>query len=390
MRNATKFDANITIGYVPDQDDLNQLKQLGYRTLVDVREREEKFSGLVEKRAIDEGFRYISIPISRDHMTIEAVLDFYRVVYDKSHAPLYVFSRFGKKPLAFLVLMEVVANDEPLARVFQRAGRMGVDLRGDMCLQGFLVEFFNTGNRDEVIRAVAQLRPELVRTKSDKPAAGQRTREVPWWPSRYAGREDRERLIGQRGCSIWLTGLPSAGKTTTALMLENALLERGRLAYVVDSDSVRHGLNSDLGFAVGERTENIRRIAHVAKLLADAGVIVVTSFISPFRKERDFARNLHRVAGLGFVEVFVDTPLEVCELRDSRELYKRAREGEILGFTGIDSPYEPPLEPAIVVRPATHTPEEIAQQIVAHLLSVGYLDAGPSAGLGAAHFTAAK
>jgi adenylylsulfate kinase len=386
MRNATKFDANITIGYVPDREDLAQLKELGYRTLVDVRENEEKFGGLVEKWAVDQAFHYVSIPIARDQLSLEAILGFYRIVYDKSNAPIYVFSRFGKKPLAFLVLMEAVANDEPLARVFQRASRMGVDLRGDMCLQAFLVDFFNSGNPERIKQAVAELRPELLRTESGKPAAGKLSKGVAWAPRRYARREDRESLTGHRGCSIWLTGLPSAGKTTAALELENALLDRGHLTYVVDSDSVRHGLNGDLGFTIAERTENIRRIAHVTKLLADAGLIVITSFISPFRKERQFARNLHRDAGLGFVEVFVDTPLEVCEARDSRALYKRAREGEILGFTGVDSPYEPPTDPEIVVRPATHTPEAIAQQIVAHLLLHGHLDAGHATRSGAGHF----
>lgn len=376
MKNATRFDAHIAIGRVPDGHDLLELKQLGYKSVVDVRTEAEKPVGALEKTAVDLGLRYIRVPLSRDNIELDDVIHFYRVVYDRDNGPLYAFSRFGKEPLAFLVLMEAVADEEPLARVFQRASKLGVDLRGDMYLQGFLVEFFNSGNQEKVRKAIGELRPELlVGEPRAQPADGATAKRKSLAP-KYASREDRERLTGQRGCTIWLTGLPSAGKTTAALALEIALLDRGHLTHVLDADNIRHGLNSDLDFTVSGRTENIRRIAHVARLIADAGLIVITSFISPFRKDRQLARNLHADAALGFFEVFVDTPFELCEQRDSRNRYKLAREGEILGFTGVDSPYEPPLEAAIVVHPARQTPEEIAETIVGHLLEHGYLTAG--------------
>jgi adenylyl-sulfate kinase len=376
MKNATRFDARIAVGRVPGEQDLLELKEMGYRAIVDVRTGPEKAAGSLEKAAVDRGLRYISVPLSRDNIELDDVIRFYRVVYGRDSGPLYVFSNFGKEPLAFLVLMEAVADDEPLARVFQRASRLGVDLRGDMVLQGFLVEFFNSGSQDKLKKAIHEFRPELLPGEPVAPPADQAAAPRKSSARRYASREDRERLTGQRGCTVWLTGLPSAGKTTTALALEIALLERGHLTHVLDADNIRHGLNSDLDFTVSGRTENIRRIAHVARLVADAGVIVITSFISPFRKDRELARNLHTNAALGFCEVFVDTPFELCEQRDSRNRYKLAREGEILGFTGVDSPYEPPLDASVVVYPARQTPEERAEAIIGHLLQRGHLSAG--------------
>ena len=161
-------------------------------------------------------------------------------------------------------------------------------------------------------------------------------------------REDRERLLGQRGRVLWLTGLSGSGKSTIARALEARLHAEGRLAYVLDGDSVRQGLNSDLGFSEKDRTENIRRLGEVAALFADAGVIVITAFISPFRVDRDRAR---RAAGDDrFLEIYVDAPLEVCERRDPKGLYRKARQGQIAEFTGISSPYEPPLEPQLTLR----------------------------------------
>jgi adenylyl-sulfate kinase len=174
------------------------------------------------------------------------------------------------------------------------------------------------------------------------------------------GREQREELLDQKGCTVWLTGLPSAGKSTSAFALEKELLKRGYLAYVLDSDNIRHGINADLGFSEGDRAENIRRVGQIAKLCADAGIVVIASFISPFRKDRDLARELHERAGLAFLEVFVDTPLNICEQRDPRELYKLARDGEIPGFTGVDSDYEKPAKPALTVKPSEQLPEKIA------------------------------
>jgi adenylylsulfate kinase len=192
------------------------------------------------------------------------------------------------------------------------------------------------------------------------------------WHSTHVDRKDRERLLRQKGCTIWFTGLPSSGKSTTAFNLEHKLISLGYLAYVLDGDNVRHGLNKNLGFSPEDREENIRRIGEVAKLFADAGVITMTSFISPYRRDRDLARDLHRDAGLRFIEVFVDTPLEVCEARDPKGLYKKARRGELKGFTGIDDPYEPPLHPELIVN-TVRVPEEVAAQILAYLIENGYL-----------------
>ena len=375
MRNAIRFDVHLTLGRVPDGDDLTQLKDLGYRTVVDVREDHEKFGGYVEERAIEAGFKYVNIPINREDVKLEDVIRFYHVVYDRANAPIYAFSRFGKKPLAFLVLFEAVANGESLHRVYQRASRIGIDLQGDLCLQSFLVEFFNAGCTDEVIEAVRELKPELMKSQSGKPRPP--LKGLPRsYPESHVGREQREELLEQKGCTAWLTGLPSAGKSTTAFSLEQELFKRGYLAYVLDSDNLRHGLNNDLGFSQKDRAENIRRIGQVAKLFSDAGIVVITSFISPFNKDREQAREMHERAGIGFVEVFVDTPVKVCEQRDPRDLYKIAREGEIPGFTGVDGDYEPPASPTLVVEPAAQSPEEIAVTIADYLENNHQLRAG--------------
>ena len=193
------------------------------------------------------------------------------------------------------------------------------------------------------------------------------------WHNTHVDREDRERLLRQTGCTIWFTGLPSSGKSTTAFTLEHELISLGYLAYVLDGDNVRHGLNKNLGFSAEDREENIRRIGEVAKLFADGGVITMTSFISPYRRERDLARDIHRKAGLRFVEVFVDTPIDVCETRDPKGLYQKARRGELKGFTGIDDPYEPPLNPELVVKTAEHPPQIISAQILSFLVRNGFL-----------------
>ncbi len=198
------------------------------------------------------------------------------------------------------------------------------------------------------------------------------------WHCTQITRKDRETLLKQRGGTIWLTGLPSSGKSTTAYGLELQLIKRGFLAYVLDGDNVRHGLNKDLAFSPSDREENIRRIAEAAKLFADAGLIVITSFISPYRKERDFARRIHLDAHLNFVEIFVDTPLDVCEARDPKGHYGKARRGELKGFTGIDDPYEPPLKPEMTVTPGETEPDKVVEQILVHLVSAGHLPVGHS------------
>ncbi|MFH1417048.1 MAG: adenylyl-sulfate kinase [Planctomycetota bacterium] len=193
------------------------------------------------------------------------------------------------------------------------------------------------------------------------------------WHEGHVERTEREKLLRQRGCTIWLTGLPSSGKSTLGFSLEHALVQRGRLAYVLDGDNVRHGLNKNLGFSAEDRDENIRRIGEVAKLFADAGAISITSFISPYRADRDRARKLHDEAGLPFIEVFVDTPLEVCEQRDPKGLYKKARAGEIANFTGVSDPYEPPEKPEVVIQTADRKLQECVAELAAYLESHGIL-----------------
>ncbi|MEV0354486.1 adenylyl-sulfate kinase [Nocardia sp. NPDC050697] len=166
-----------------------------------------------------------------------------------------------------------------------------------------------------------------------------------------------------RGGTVWLTGLSASGKSTVAVELERRLVNSGRPAFLLDGDNLRHGLNADLGFAPEDRTENIRRVAEVAKLFAEAGVLAVVSLISPYREDRERARRAHLAAGLPFLEIFVDTPLAVCEARDPKGLYAKARAGEVRGFTGIDAPYEAPEQPDLVLRPDDGDPAEQAARI---------------------------
>ena len=167
------------------------------------------------------------------------------------------------------------------------------------------------------------------------------------WHEGDVTRAERRQNLGQNGATVWMTGLSASGKSTVAVALEQVLLQRGKHAYRLDGDNVRHGLNKNLGFSAEDRTENIRRISEVAKLFADAGMLTITSFISPYRADRDLARKLHGEAGLVFVEVYMSCPLAVAENRDPKGLYKKARAGEITGFTGIDDPYEPPPNPEL-------------------------------------------
>ena len=166
-------------------------------------------------------------------------------------------------------------------------------------------------------------------------------------------RKDREALKAQQGKVIWFTGLSGSGKSTLANALEHVLHQAGKHTYILDGDNIRQGLNKDLGFSDADRVENIRRIAEVARLMADAGLIVITAFISPFKKEREMARNL--IGSEHFLEVYVSTSLAVCEERDPKGLYKKARAGQIPEFTGISSPYEAPLNPELVVATATQS-----------------------------------
>jgi adenylylsulfate kinase len=197
------------------------------------------------------------------------------------------------------------------------------------------------------------------------------------WHEGHVSRADREKMLGQKGATIWFTGLSGSGKSTIAFTVEHALVERGHLAYVADGDNIRHGLNKNLGFSAADREENIRRIGEVAKLFADAGVVTLTSFISPYRKDRDQARKIHEEAGLSFVEIFVDVPIDQCEKRDPKGLYKKARDalaaGKGMGFTGVDDPYEAPLKPELVIHNDKVTPQEAAAQVLAYLEEKGML-----------------
>ncbi len=169
------------------------------------------------------------------------------------------------------------------------------------------------------------------------------------WHEGNLTRDERWAALGAHGATLWLTGLSASGKSTIASALEQVLVQRKVPAYRLDGDNIRFGLNKNLGFSAEDRAENIRRIGEVAKLIADSGQIAITSFISPYTRDRDAARALHEEAGLTFLEVFVDTPLEVCEARDPKGLYKKARAGEIKGFTGVDDPYEAPPKADLVL-----------------------------------------
>jgi bifunctional enzyme CysN/CysC len=183
------------------------------------------------------------------------------------------------------------------------------------------------------------------------------------WHSNVVQRDQR----GAHGLTVWLTGLSGSGKSTVAVEVEQKLVAAGRPAYLLDGDNLRHGLNADLGFGAADRAENVRRVGEVARLFADAGLVAVVSLVSPYRADRDRVRALHHAAGLRFLEVFVDTPLEVCEARDPKGMYAKARAGEITGFTGVDDPYEAPLNPDLVLRPGHGSPSAMADWVISRL-----------------------
>lgn len=186
---------------------------------------------------------------------------------------------------------------------------------------------------------------------------------VVWSPSALT-RDERWGCLAHSGATLWLTGLPASGKSTLAAQVERRLVLGGRAAYRLDGDNLRHGLNGDLGFEAAERSENVRRTAHVAALMADAGTVAIVSLVSPYGADRRAARAVHEVLGLPFVEVFVDTPLEECERRDPKGLYARARAGEIAGFTGVSDPYEPPSAPDVRIAGDGSAREEWVSAII--------------------------
>lgn len=191
------------------------------------------------------------------------------------------------------------------------------------------------------------------------------------WHEGTVSRNERERRLGQRGVTIWLTGLSGSGKSTIAVAAEGVLHARGLHAYVLDGDNVRHGLNTNLGFSPEDRTENIRRIGEVAKLFTDSGTITLTSFISPYRADRDAVRAIMEPGD--FVEVLVDASVETCEGRDVKGLYKKARAGEIPEFTGISAPYEAPEKPELVLDTNAQSVEESVAALIRFLEEKGYL-----------------
>lgn len=193
------------------------------------------------------------------------------------------------------------------------------------------------------------------------------------WHAGTLTREDRHRALKTRGCTLWFTGLSASGKSTIASALERVLVLGGVHAYRLDGDNLRMGLNNNLGFSATDRAENIRRFGEVAKLFADSGSIAITSVISPYAKDRDACRELHATAQIPFFEIFVDTPLDVCEARDPKGLYKKARAGELKGFTGIDDPYEPPVKPELVLKPASSTVEQCVDECLALLKGAGMI-----------------
>ena len=203
--------------------------------------------------------------------------------------------------------------------------------------------------------------------------ADQKATNVHWHEGDIT-RAHREKLMGHKGATLWFTGLSGSGKSTVAVELEGTLHEMGIISYRLDGDNVRMGINKNLGFSAEDRTENIRRIGEVSKLFVDSGVISLSSFISPYRADRDQVRELHEAAGMDFIEIFVDCSLEAAESRDPKGLYKKARAGEIKNFTGIDDPYEAPDKPEIHLHSDQQSLAEEVEQILAVLRERGIVN----------------
>lgn len=193
------------------------------------------------------------------------------------------------------------------------------------------------------------------------------------WHDGEISQTDRNNLLGQKGVTLWFTGLSGSGKSTVAVALEQELFKRGKLCYRLDGDNIRLGINKNLGFSTEDRTENIRRIGEIAKLFVDCGVLSLSSFISPYREDRDTVRALHNSSDMTFIEVFVDCSLDVAESRDPKGLYKKARAGEIKNFTGIDDPYEEPTAPEIHLKTDQMTLEEEVNVIIDYLEEKGII-----------------
>jgi adenylylsulfate kinase len=193
------------------------------------------------------------------------------------------------------------------------------------------------------------------------------------WHDGEISRSDRYRILGQKGATLWFTGLSGSGKSTVAVALEKELTKRGRISYRLDGDNIRLGINKNLGFTAEDRTENIRRIGEIAKLFVDTGVLALSSFISPYRADRDAVRALHAAAGMEFIEIYVDCPLDEAERRDPKGLYKKARAGEIKNFTGISDPYEAPEHAELVLKTAEMDLDDEVNAIIVLLEQRGIL-----------------
>jgi len=214
--------------------------------------------------------------------------------------------------------------------------------------------------------------PHLANTAHSSPMSEIKATNITWHEG-HVTRDERQKLLKQQGATLWFTGLSGSGKSTIAFTLEHALVQQGRLAYVLDGDNIRHGLNKNLGFSAADREENIRRIGEVAKLFADCGVVTMTSFISPYRKDRDAVRALLDAAQIPFIEIHVNTPIGTCEQRDPKGLYKKARAGQLKGFTGIDDPYEPPEKPELTIDATNTSPQQATIQLLEYLQKRGIL-----------------
>ena len=200
--------------------------------------------------------------------------------------------------------------------------------------------------------------------------AEQKATNIKWHHGKIT-KEDRVKLLNQKGATLWLTGLSGSGKSTIAVELEHALIENRHQAYILDGDNIRHGLNKNLGFSPEDRTENIRRIGEVAKLFTEANIITIAAFVSPYREDR---KNVRKLLGHGeFVEIYVKCSLEVCETRDTKGLYKKARAGEVKDFTGISAPYEEPLNPELTIDSSKLSVEESTREILNYLAGKGYV-----------------
>lgn len=193
------------------------------------------------------------------------------------------------------------------------------------------------------------------------------------WHDGDVTREDRASMLGHKGATLWFTGLSGSGKSTVAVALEKALAARGVLSYRLDGDNIRHGINANLGFSAEDRQENIRRVGEISRLFADSGVIVLSSFISPYREDRELVRRMHADSDLDYLEVFVDCSLEEAESRDPKGLYKKARAGEIRGFTGIDDPYEAPSAPELHLHTDSMSLEEEVEMVISSLQARGVI-----------------